>query len=86
MQLNSAKDLNVYKKSYQLAMMIFDISKSFPADEKFALTGQIKFFALRRQARKVSVIVKPIDCSGDALFHQGLPKIEEKSELVSRKT
>ena len=48
MRLNSAKDLDVYKKSYQLAMKIFKISKSFPAEEKFALTNQI-----RRSSRSV---------------------------------
>jgi len=30
MQLNSAKDLDVYKKAYQLAMTIFRVSKTFP--------------------------------------------------------
>jgi len=48
MRLNSAKDLDVYKKSYQLAMRVFEISKSFPAEEKFALTSQI-----RRSSRSV---------------------------------
>jgi len=48
MRLNLVKDLDVYKKSYQLAMKIFKISKSFPAEEKFALTNQI-----RRSSRSV---------------------------------
>jgi len=48
MRLNSAKDLDVYKKSCQLAMKVFEISKSFPAEEKFALTSQI-----RRSSRSV---------------------------------
>jgi len=48
MRLNSAKDLEVYKKSYQLAMKIFEISKDFPAEERFALTNQI-----RRSSRSV---------------------------------
>lgn len=30
MRLNSAKDLDVYKKAYALAMEIFEISESFP--------------------------------------------------------
>ena len=42
MRLNSAKDLDVYKKSYQLVMKVFEISKSFPAEEKFALTSQMR--------------------------------------------
>jgi four helix bundle protein len=42
MQLNSAKDLDVYKKAYQLAMIIFEVSKTFPDEERFALTAQIR--------------------------------------------
>jgi four helix bundle protein len=48
MQLNSAKDLDVYKKAYQLAMTIFRVSKAFPDEERFALAGQI-----RRSSRSV---------------------------------
>ena len=48
MRLNSATDLDVYKKAYQLAMTIFRISKTFPHEERFALTGQI-----RRSSRSV---------------------------------
>jgi four helix bundle protein len=46
--LNSAKDLDVYKKAYRLAMMIFEVSNTFPQEERFALTGQI-----RRSSRSV---------------------------------
>ena len=48
MRINSAKDLEVYKKAYSLAMEIFEISKSFPKEERYALTGQI-----RRSSRSV---------------------------------
>jgi len=48
MKLNSAKDLEVYKKAYSLAMEIFELSKSFPKEEKYALTNQI-----RRSSRSV---------------------------------
>lgn len=48
MQINSAKDLIVYNKAYDLAMEIFEISKTFPKEEKYALTGQI-----RRSSRSV---------------------------------
>ncbi|MEI7965901.1 MAG: four helix bundle protein, partial [Chitinophagaceae bacterium] len=44
------KDLEIYKKAFSLAMEIFAISKSFPADEKYSLTDQ-----LRRSARSVCV-------------------------------
>ena len=48
MRLNSAKDLEVYKKAYDLAMRIFILSKKFPDEERFALTSQI-----RRSSRSV---------------------------------
>ena len=48
MQINSAKDLKVYQKGYELAMKVFHLSKSFPLEEKFALTSQ-----LRRSSRSV---------------------------------
>ncbi len=48
MQISSAKDLNVYKAAYELAMRVFELSKKFPPEEKFALTGQI-----RRSSRSV---------------------------------
>jgi len=36
------KDLLAYKKAFQLAMEIFKISKSFPKEEKYSLTDQIR--------------------------------------------
>lgn len=43
------KELLAYKRSFQLAMEIFEISKSFPSEEKYSLTDQI-----RRSSRSVS--------------------------------
>jgi four helix bundle protein len=45
----SYKDLNVYQKSYEVAMEIFDFSKKFPKDEMYSLTSQI-----RKSSRSVS--------------------------------
>ena len=44
------KDLLAYKNSFELAMKIFEISKSFPKEEKYSLTDQI-----RRSSRSVTV-------------------------------
>jgi hypothetical protein len=41
MRLNSAKDLEVYKKAYALAMRIFKQSKRFPSEERYALIAMI---------------------------------------------
>jgi len=48
MQINSAKDLKVYKSAYELAMKVFELSRRFPGEEKFALPSQI-----RRSSRSV---------------------------------
>jgi len=48
MKIRSAKDLVVYQKAYDLAMRVFHISKRFPKEERYALTGQI-----RRSSRSV---------------------------------
>jgi four helix bundle protein len=48
MGVQSAKQLTVYVKGYDLAMRIFAISKRFSPEERYALTGQI-----RRSSRSV---------------------------------
>ena len=48
MQINSAKDLEVYKKAYSVSMEIFRLSRSWPAEEKYSLTDQV-----RRSSRSV---------------------------------
>ena len=39
--IKTYKDLEVYKLSYELAMEIFFLSKSFPKEEVYSLTSQI---------------------------------------------
>jgi len=48
MLIKSAKDLEVYKATYALAMEIYKISKAWPSEEKYSLTDQI-----RRSSRSV---------------------------------
>ena len=62
MKIASAKDLIVYKKAYELAMLIFELSKRFPKDEQYALTGQI-----RRSSRSISMNLR------EALAKRGYP-------------
>ena len=76
MQICSAKELTVYEKAYQLAMMIYVASKEFPPEERYALTSQI-----RRSSRSVCLnlreawakrryeahfISKLTDCDGES--------------------
>lgn len=47
-RLNSIRDLDVYSVAFETAMTIFKISQSFPKDEKYSLTDQV-----RRSSRSV---------------------------------
>lgn len=75
MIIRSAKELDVYRKAYELAMLIFHASRRFPVEERYALTGQI-----RRSSRSISMnlreawakrrypahfIAKLTDCDGE---------------------
>ena len=55
MQINSAKDLIVYKKAYKLAMRIYELSKRFPLEERFALTSQV-----RRSSRSICLNLREV--------------------------
>ena len=47
-RINSVRDLEVYKLAFGSAMEIFEISKSFPKEERYSLTDQV-----RRSSRSV---------------------------------
>jgi four helix bundle protein len=46
------RDLAAYKKAFELAMMIYKITKRFPPEEKYSLTDQI-----RRSSRSVATTI-----------------------------
>jgi four helix bundle protein len=46
--MGTFRDLTVYKKAFVLMMEIFEVSKSFPKEEQYGLTSQI-----RRSSRSV---------------------------------
>ena len=48
-KIKTHKDLKVYQLSFEAGMMIFHISKTFPKEEMYSLTDQI-----RRSSRSVS--------------------------------
>lgn len=47
-RINSVRDLEVYQIAFDTAMQIFQMTKSFPVDERYSLIDQI-----RRSARSV---------------------------------
>ena len=48
MEIASTKNLNVHEKAYAFSMEIFELTKQFPPEEKFALTSHI-----RRSSRSI---------------------------------
>ncbi|MBJ7428337.1 MAG: four helix bundle protein, partial [Bacteroidia bacterium] len=40
MAVRNFKETTLYKKAFDLAMQIFQLSKQFPSEEKFSLTDQ----------------------------------------------
>ena len=48
MKIREHTDLEVYKKAFDTAMLIFELSKKFPKEETYSLTDQI-----RRSSRSV---------------------------------
>ncbi|MEI8349488.1 MAG: four helix bundle protein [Candidatus Omnitrophota bacterium] len=53
MKIKSVKDLKVYNIAYSLAMEIFTTTKSFPKEEIYSLTDQI-----RRSSRSVAINIR----------------------------
>jgi four helix bundle protein len=52
MEIRSFRDLNVYKSARESARAIFEISKTFPREERYSLTDQI-----RRSSRAVNAML-----------------------------
>jgi four helix bundle protein len=47
-RIGSVRELEVYKMAFAAAMRIFEISKAWPADERYSLTDQ-----MRRSSRSI---------------------------------
>jgi four helix bundle protein len=70
------QELNVYKKAFEAAMQIFETSKSFPKEETYSLTNQIRRSsrsvcanlaeAWRKRRYEAAFISKLNDCEGEA--------------------
>jgi four helix bundle protein len=75
MKIVSAKDLTVYQRSYALGMRIFEVTKRFPPEERYALTGQLRRSgrspcrslreAWAKRRYRAHFISKPTDADGE---------------------
>jgi four helix bundle protein len=75
-RIRTHKDLQVYQSAFQVALEIYQISKSFPPEEKYSLTDQIRRSsrsvcsntaeAFRKKRYPKSFIAKLSDSEGEA--------------------
>ncbi len=73
---NGYRDLKVYQLAYKLAMDVFQVTKTFPSDEKYSLTDQIRRStrnipaniaeAWKKRRYPKSFISKIVDAAGEA--------------------
>lgn len=83
------QDLVVYKKAIEAAMKIFELSKSFPKEETYSLTDQIRRAsrsvpaniaeAWRKRRYKAAFIAKLNDAEGEAAETQTWLEISVRS-------
>lgn len=69
------RDLKVYQLSYRLALEVHELTKTFPAEEKYSLVDQIRRSsrsipaniaeAWKKRKYEKSFIAKLIDCAGE---------------------
>ncbi len=70
------RDLKVYQMAYQIELDIHQVTKTFPKEEKYSLTGQIRRSsrsvpanlaeAWKKRRYEKAFISKLIDCAGEA--------------------
>ena len=75
MKIRDHRELDVYKLAFKCAMEIFEISKSFPKEEIYSLTDQIRRSsrsvcanigeAFRKRRYPKSFIAKLVDSEGE---------------------
>lgn len=90
------QDLLVYQKAIEAAMQIFELSKSFPKEETYLLTDQIRRAsrsvpantaeAWRKRRYKAAFISKLNDAEGEAAETQTWLKLATRCKYVKRDT
>ncbi|MEQ8997182.1 MAG: four helix bundle protein [Coleofasciculus sp. B1-GNL1-01] len=74
--LKSHRELEIYKMAFDSAMIIFELSKKFPVEERYSLTDQIRRSsrsvcanlaeAWRKRRYEAAFIAKLNDCEAEA--------------------
>jgi four helix bundle protein len=95
-RIKSVRELEVYKLAFEAAMEIFEISKSFPKEETYSLTDQVRrssravcanLSELWRKRRYKAVFLNKLsDASQEAAETQTWLKFALACNYINRKT
>lgn len=87
-------ELDVYKKAFEAAMRIFELSKSFPKEEMYSLTDQIRRSSRsvcanfaeswRKRRYEAAFIAKLSDCEGEAAETQTWIEFAVRCEYLNQ--
>ena len=90
------QDLEVYRKAFEAAMRIFEVSRSFPREETFSLTDQVRRSsrsvcanlseAWRKRRYQAAFISKLNDAEGEAAETQTWIEFAVRCEYIDRET
>ncbi len=93
MNIRTHNDLEVYKLAFEAAMRIYELSKSFPKEEKYSITDQVRRSsrsvcsnlaeAFRRRKYPKSFVAKLSDSEGEAAETQTWLDFSYKCEYIS---
>ena len=96
MKIRSHQDLDVYKLAFNLAMEIFQLSKSFPKEETYSLIDQIRRSsrsvaanlaeAFRKRKYPKHFVSKLSDCEAEAAETQTWLQFSWKCEYIDMDT
>ena len=94
MKIKTHRDLEVYSKAFDAAMELFEISKSFPKEETYSLTDQVRRSSRsvcanlaedwRKRRYEAAFIAKLSDCEAEAAETQTWIEFAVKCEYIDR--
>lgn len=74
--IRSYRELRVYQNAFEAAMLVFEMTKAFPAEERFSMVDQVRRSsrsvctnlaeAWRKRKYPAHLVSKLSDCSGEA--------------------
>src|SRR5262245_27262437 len=94
--IRTYRELDVYRNAMELAMQVFELTKKFPAEERFNLIDQIRRSfrsvctnlaeAWRKRRYKAAFIAKLSDCESEAAETQVSAEIALRCGYWSEET